>query len=88
MAGFAILLGCGSRTGILFETPSDAGGVTPPDALSGIDSSVYGAVRKVPVAGGEVTTVVMARCQPFGIAVDSTNVYWMQSDGNVMKAPK
>ena len=45
--------------------------------------SATGAISAVPIAGGEVQTLANPDCAPFGIAVDTLNVYWTCSDGTV-----
>ena len=47
-----------------------------------------GTVMKVPLAGGTPTTLASGLPAPWGIAVDATSIYWVNSgDGTVMKMP-
>jgi hypothetical protein len=54
------------------------------------DARRSGAVRKVSVDGGRVTTIANHQDMPAGIAVDSQYVYWANSSdsGAVMRAPR
>jgi len=47
-------------------------------------------VRRVPVDGGEVVVLAVGQAEPSEIAVDGSNVYWLNSaaDGSVMKLAK
>ena len=61
----------------------------------GLEACSDGAVMKVPIDGGVVTTVASGLNMPLGIAVDTDSLYWTtagtavlcQTDGAVMKAP-
>jgi hypothetical protein len=47
-----------------------------------------GAVLRIPIGGGTVTTLVSSLDQPWYIVVDSTSLYWNdQNDGTLLKAP-
>jgi hypothetical protein len=41
----------------------------------------YGAVARAPVGGGTAMTLVDMQLYPYGIAVDATNVYWVNGVG-------
>lgn len=41
----------------------------------------------LPKDGGTAQTLTSGQAGPFDIAVDSTNVYWTNQDGTVMKVP-
>ena len=52
-----------------------------------------GALLSVPIGGGTVTTLASGQYAPVGVVVDSTNVYWTNSNnlgsmGSVMQVPK
>ena len=48
-----------------------------------------GSVNSVPLGGGPVTILADEFLEPFGIAVDATNVYWTNyEDGTVYQLPK
>lgn len=60
----------------------------PPDG----DACADGVVRKVPIAGGPLTTLASGQARPEGLTVDGRNVYWINTSyniftGAVMKAP-
>lgn len=44
-----------------------------------------GEVLSVPLAGGTPTTLVTGQQGPVAIAVDSTSVYWANSDGSIWR---
>ncbi len=46
----------------------------------GVGSETDGEIMKVPIAGGEITTLASGVRAPEGIAVDATNVYWPSGD--------
>lgn len=53
-------------------------------------SSTEGTVSKIPIAGGSAVVLASAQAWPWGVAVDSSNVYWLNrglgnDDGTVMK---
>jgi hypothetical protein len=51
-------------------------------------ATVSGTVMKIPLAGGTPTTLASGQDQPYGIAVDTSAVYWTnRRDGRVMKVP-
>jgi hypothetical protein len=50
-----------------------------------------GTVMKVPIGGGDPTTLASGQSSPSCLAVDETSVYWTAGtgdDGTVMKAAK
>jgi uncharacterized repeat protein (TIGR02543 family) len=53
----------------------------------------YGAIKKVPIAGGPVTTLASGQAMPYKLVVDASNVYWVNygsgsaADGAVMSVP-
>ena len=54
----------------------------------GFGSTVEGAVMKVPIAGGTVTTLASGLGEAISIAVDSSNVYWGDYyENNIVKIP-
>ena len=82
-------LGGGSAT---LLSPAECGPSNGGIVLDG--TSVYwvnnsgGTVKKLPLAGGTVTTLATGQDGPYRIALDATNVYWTnQTGGTVMKAP-
>jgi hypothetical protein len=48
---------------------------------------VNGTVTKVPVDGGVVSVVAMNQSRPTEMAIDSSNIYWIDAaaDGAIMK---
>ena len=69
--------------------------VGTPRAIAVDGTNVYwtnyksaGAVSKVPIGGGAVTTIAANQSYPYGIATDGANVFWTNSgNGTVMAAP-
>jgi sugar lactone lactonase YvrE len=69
--------------------------VGTPHAIALDATSVYwtnyksaGAVLKVPIGGGTVTTIAAGQAYPYGIATDGVSVFWTNSgSGTVMAAP-
>jgi hypothetical protein len=64
-------------------------GVLTVDATNVYWTTEDGFVRKMPIAGGIITTLASGQDLPFGIAVDATTVYWTNEDllGQVMSVP-
>lgn len=44
-------------------------------------------IRRAPLAGGDVTTLVSGESNPWNIVVDADNIYWVTLAGDVRKAP-
>jgi hypothetical protein len=53
-------------------------------AFSSIAGTVAGSVQTVPTSGGTAATPGPALNVPFGVAADSTNVYWVSSDSMIV----
>jgi hypothetical protein len=52
----------------------------------------FGSIKKVPLAGGTVTTLATGQSSPYKVVVDANNVYWVtygtgKTDGTVMSVP-
>ena len=46
--------------------------------------AAYNKIGKVPIAGGSVTTFATGQQGAMSIAVDATNVYWLNTDGGAL----
>ncbi len=72
-------------------TTACAGGVATDGAFVYFTAAADdgGVVRKVPVDGGDATTIAQGQARPFAVAVDDACVYWSNlADGTVWAAPK
>lgn len=86
--------GCPVATEPVVLAPVGAMGfLTIDDAFVYFTDTNAGRVAKVPLCGGEVTTIATLQTMPLGIAVNAANVYWANqgnlfSNGSVVFAPK
>jgi hypothetical protein len=75
-----------SGQGAPFGIAVDSTSVYWTNTLGDGDPNASGAVVKMPLAGGNLTTLANS-FRPFGIAVDATSVYWADYGGLIQKMP-
>jgi hypothetical protein len=71
------------------DQPNPAGiAVDPGDGGAVYWANRVGSIRKVPKAGGAVTTLAVGQLDAIAIAVDEAFVYWATRAGDVRKIAK
>jgi hypothetical protein len=69
-------------------TPPFLGIAVGPTGVYWTQASACGTVSTVPIGGGSATVLAAGQNQPTGIALDQSDVYWVNNgDGTVMRAP-